>query len=128
MREIAIDRSPFFAIEVLSILRRRGLVLLAGDFGHEEHQRGRLYPFLGGNARFQNLPARISAASRAPLLPCFVVRDERSGYRLEIAEPIFPDERGEDGLMERLILVFEQYVRRFPEQWLCIHRYWSDGA
>jgi len=133
VREIAIDRSPFFSIEILSVLRQRGLVLLAGDIGHEAHATGRTYPFLGGRARFQSLPARLAVASGAPLLPCFVVRDENGtdglapgGYRLEIAPPIFPGEGGEDALMSKLLLVFEEYLRRFPEQWLCIHRYWSD--
>ena len=127
VREIAIGRSPLFAIEVLAVLRRRGIVLLAGDLGFEADARAgaEVLPFLGGRAPFLALPARAAVASGAPVLPCFIVRDRPGRYRLEMAAPIFPD-GGKEDIMKRLVSVFEEYVRRYREQWLVIHRYWTD--
>jgi lauroyl/myristoyl acyltransferase len=31
-------------------------------------------------------------------------------------------------MMRPLVALFEEYVRRYPEQWLIIHRYWRSGG
>ncbi|MBI4617650.1 MAG: lysophospholipid acyltransferase family protein, partial [Planctomycetes bacterium] len=130
LEEIAIDRTPFFGVRVLSILRQGGLVLLAGDIGDPKLEMGELarVPFFGEPAPFPIWPARLSIASGAPILPSFCVR-AGGGYRLEVEPPIFPgafeDPRE---LLARLVAVFEEKVRRYPDQWLVIHRYWRDPS
>ena len=127
--EIAIDRSPFFGVEVLAILRRGGMVLTAADIGFEAPGAGEEYPFLGGKARFLDWPARLSLASGAPILPCFVVRPPgEEGYRLELSPPVFPESAADSReIMARLLPVFERYVRTHSEQWLILHRYWRPS-
>ncbi len=124
--EIPIDPSPLFGVNILRVLREQGLVLLAGDIGFESTTKGDLYPFLGAKARFLGWPARLSMASQAPLLPCFIMRDSQDRYRLEICAPIFPGERdGVEDIMTALVEIFAEYVQRYPDQWLILHRYWE---
>lgn len=124
--EIAIDGSPFFGVEALAVLRRQGMVLVAADIGFGAG-RGEPFPFLGGEAPFLTWPARLSRSSGAPLLPCFIVRQPDGQYQLEIAPPVFPDDQPER-MMAQLLPVFEDLLRRYPEQWLIIHRYWRNGS
>jgi KDO2-lipid IV(A) lauroyltransferase len=132
---IPIDGSPLFTLDVRSVLRRGGMVLVAADLGFDAPGAGDVYEFLGAPAPFWSWPARLALASGAPLLPCFIVRDEAGSYRLDVAAPLFPvgaggDDEGEAvrEMMRPLVALFEEYVRRYPEQWLIIHRYWRSGG
>lgn len=131
IEEIVVGRSPLFGAEVMRVLREGGVIAACGDVGFP-HERGRPVPFLGGRAQLLEWPARIAVRTGAPILPAFVVQDGEPGrYRLEMTAPVVPRE-GEDAeaLLRRLTPVFEAYVRRYPEQWLILHRYWEeeDGA
>lgn len=125
VEEIATDGS-FFTVPVRNVLRRGGFALVAGDVGFA-HQKGEVYPFLDGHARFLTWPARMALSTGAPILPCFVVRGEDGSY-VPIMEPaIDPAEAGDvETLMKQLIGVYEEYVRRYPDQWLILHRYWEQ--
>ena len=131
---IASDGGRFFSLDSLAVLRQGGMVLVAADVGFEAPGAGSLHDFLGAPAPFLSWPAHLALASGAPLLPCFVVRDEAGRYRLEVEAPLFPDEtagRGAEAgeaLMRRLVPLFESYVRRYPEQWLIVHRYWGAAG
>ncbi len=123
--EIAIDKSPFFAVEALATLRRGGMVLAAADDGFGSG-RGKLFDFLGGMAPFLTWPAKLSVSSGAPLLPCFIVRRPNGEYQLEIAPPLFPQaDTDAVEMTSRLLPVFTNVLSRFPEQWLIVHRYWK---
>lgn len=116
-----------FGVRVLEILRNGGFCFLAGDLGFPEATRGRLYPFLGGQARFLVWPARLAIASGAPILPCFVLRDSKGEYFARI-EPALEPEGDLDDLMERLVGIYERYVRAYPDQWLILHPYWVERS
>lgn len=120
--------NALFGVRALDVLRRRGFLLAAADIGFEGGaQRGKRYPFLGGWARFLDWPARLAVASGAPIVPSFVVRDAAGEYRVEMCEAILPEAEGDaEAIMRRLVAAFEVYARRYPEQWLILHRYWED--
>ncbi len=138
IEEIPVEGVPSLqlGLRMLDVLRRDGTLLVAGDVGFDGEDAGAESaprPFFDGWAPFMTWPARVARAARAPLLPCFIVREgngDGDGYRLEIAPPIFPEDHDgdEQAMLDRLTAVFEQFVRRHPEQWLIIHRYWLDGA
>ena len=127
VQEIPTDGNPLFGVKVLDVLRQNGFVLVAGDRGFA-HQKGQAYPFLGGQAKFLTWPARTALASGAPLLPCFVVREDGGEYAVHLEPAIVPGQDGDDvdALMAKLVPVFERYVRRYPDQWLILHRYWEE--
>jgi len=120
--EIVIDDSRFFAIEALRRLREGGIVLLAGD--QVESRDGERFPFLHGEAPFPLWAARLSAASGAPIVPAFAVRDEGGRHRLHLEAPIFSEDREPRAIMEDLVRVFERYVRAHAGQWLMIRPFW----
>ena len=125
--EITTDR-PMFGVQVLDLLRRGGSAFVAGDIGFEGEAVGAEFPFLDGRARFHDWPARLSIASGAPILPCFVpFEGEDAEERIHLEEPILPEDAGDaDEIMRRLVAVFERYVRRYPDQWLILHDYWVE--
>ena len=72
-----------------------------------------------------NIPvgaAYLALASGAPVIPVFVMR-EKGKYATIMEEPIFfRGGHGEHGSairsgMERLLAVFERYIRAYPDQW-----------
>ena len=117
---------PLFVVSARRVLAQGGVVLATADLGFP-HPGGERFPFLGGWARFLTWPAHLSLATGAPLLPSFIVRGPDGEYRIELERPIWPGEAGDAaGIMRSLLRVFERRVRAHPEQWLILHRYWSD--
>jgi Kdo2-lipid IVA lauroyltransferase/acyltransferase len=87
-------------------------------------------PFFGRLA--STTPAMAMAAQRTGA-PTFVAMGVREGQklRLEVEGPIpFPTEvaDGREALVvhtARVTAVLEQFIRRYPEQWLWLHRRWK---
>lgn len=126
-REIAAT-DPLFTLSARRVLDQGGVVLAAVDQGFPG-PGGEDLPFLGGWARFLTWPAHLSRLSGAPLLPCFIVREPDGEYQIELGPAIFPeDEPDAAAIMRRLLPVLADRVRRHPEQWLILHRYWREEA
>lgn len=86
-------------------------------------------PFFGRLA--STTPAMALAAQRTGA-PTFITMGVREGQklRLEVEGPIpFPTEvKGREALVvhtARVTAVLEQFIRRYPEQWLWLHRRWK---
>ncbi|MBM7114949.1 lysophospholipid acyltransferase family protein [Archangium primigenium] len=88
-------------------------------------------PFFGQPASTTPAMAVVARRTGAPVFVVMGVRDE-SGQRLrlEIQGPIAPPEAATE--QEALVAhtaavtaVLEQYVRRYPDQWLWLHRRWK---
>lgn len=125
VQEIAAT-DPLFVVSARRVLAQGGVVLATVDLGFP-YPGGERFPFLGGWARFLTWPAHLSLATGAPLLPSFIVRGPDGEYRIELEEPVWPDKAGDAaGIMQALLKVFERQVRAHPEQWLILHRYWSE--
>jgi len=91
---------------------------------------GIFVPFFGHLAYTPAAPAKLSIATGAPIVPAFTVREADDNYRIYMEEPIFPDpsaEREEEVLrITRLWNAqIEKYVRRYPQQWVWMHRRWK---
>jgi KDO2-lipid IV(A) lauroyltransferase len=86
-------------------------------------------PFFG---RLASTTLALSAAARRSGAPAFVVMAAREGGRLRMfVEGPFPVPDTGDPRADliahtaRLTSVIESYVRRYPEQWLWLHRRWK---
>ena len=90
--------------------------------------QGFFLPFLGRPASVQAGLFRLLARRGTPMVTGFAIRDG-DGWRGEIHEPEFP-QPGSDPEDEarRLATVYsarvEDYVRRYPDHWLWLHRRW----
>lgn len=75
--------------------------------------------------------ARLALRTDAAVVPVFVLWDEKQGkYRLRFDPALELVRTGEDerDVVEntaRFNKVIEDYIRRYPDQWLWIHRRWS---
>ena len=124
------------ASEVLRALREKQLLVLPFD-QNSTRGLGVFVDFFGHAACTNAGIARIGLRAGAPVVPVFIVRQGRSArHRVHVLPIIELEETGDlRGDVERntarMSAVFEDMVRRFPEQWLWVHRRWKtrpDGA
>ncbi|MFA7060871.1 MAG: lysophospholipid acyltransferase family protein [Pedobacter sp.] len=123
------DASPLAIIEAVNVLRRNEVLAILGDRDGSSHTM-RL-DFFG---RPTNIPvgaAYLSLASGAPVIPVFVIL-EKGKYSTIMEEPIFfcgghgEHARAIRSGMERLLAVFEQYIRAYPDQWYNYYEFWDN--
>jgi KDO2-lipid IV(A) lauroyltransferase len=123
------DSSPLAIIEAVNALRRNEVLAILGDRDGSSHTI--LIDFFG---RPTNIPvgaAYLSLASGAPVIPVFVLMEENGRYATIMEEPIFfCGGHGEHGSairsgMERLLAVFERYIRAYPDQWYNLYDFFG---
>lgn len=92
---------------------------------------GIFIPFFGVPAATSTAAARLAHATGSILLPAFMVWDEEAGkYVAYFEAPIEIEKTGDSEqdirrTTEEMSKLVEAYVRRFPEQWLWIHKRWN---
>lgn len=120
--------SPFASLELASVLRRGELVAM-----HLDRSTGGAHiqlPFFGKSAAFPLGPATLARATRAPIVPVFMVREGSKGFHVRAEDPIevAHTRNREHDLVEatqRMVAVYESYVRRYPLQWFNFHDFWA---
>ena len=119
------DESPK---TLLRILKSNGLIGILADQDVDSVD-GIFVDFFGMPAYTPKAPVVFSLASGAPLVPCFMIREGMS-HRLVIEDPIYMEEKAtrEESIRfntERWSRIVESYIRRYPEQWVWMHRRWK---
>jgi len=115
---------------VLRALHDRQLLVLPFD-QNSTRGLGAFVDFFGVPASTNTGLARIALRADAPIVPVFIVRQGRSARHKVYVLPIMEAEHTGDmqrdvlATTARLSAVFEEMVRRFPEQWLWVHRRWK---
>ena len=92
--------------------------------------QGAFVPFFGIPACTGSGLARIARKTGAAVLPGFLLEEPDGRYRLHFGEEIALEvtrdsERDAIANTRRFTAVLEEYVRRYPEQWLWMHRRWK---
>ena len=90
-------------------------------------QRGQVVPFLHGRMRLPVGPVKLAQLTGSPIIPVFLVRGERGGFRVHITEPISVDPDAElvdgvDPALRQIAQAIQFFVAKYPEQWLVLHR------
>jgi len=120
---------------VLRALRSNRIVAMLSD--QDAGLSGVFVDFLGLQASTPYGPGRLAWKTGAPLLPGMAVRHDRSTHELVICEPVAapPDGASEDEAVRHYTQgytsVFEDFIRRYPEQYFWMHRRWKtrpEGA
>ncbi len=95
-------------------------------------RHGVLAPFFGRLASTAPGIITLSLKAGAPILPVFMVRRQGAAHTIVIEEPLVIPEKG--SLEERVhagVAAYmegvERYVRRYPAQWLWLHRRWKTS-
>ncbi len=123
------DSSPLAIIEAVNALRRNEIVVLLGERDGSSHTL--LLDFFGRSTEIPVGAAYLALTSGAPVIPVFVPL-EGGSYSTYMEEPIyFAGKHGEHAAViregtQRLLRVFEQYIRRYPDQWYNFFPYWRN--
>jgi Kdo2-lipid IVA lauroyltransferase/acyltransferase len=118
------------AVGALRAVRRGGLLVLPFD-QNSVRDLGIFVPFFGVPASTNAGLALIALRTGAPVVPVFLVREGRSARHVVHVLPFLYAERTGDmeadlvRNTQRFSQVFEDMVRRYPEQWLWVHRRWK---
>jgi KDO2-lipid IV(A) lauroyltransferase len=115
---------------MLRTLHAGGTIGILVDLNTQPHE-GVFVDFFGIPASTTAGISAIALRTKAPVLPVFAPWDEQRGrFVLYIDPPLTIETTGHEetdivNLTARLTSTVEQYVRRFPEQWLWIHKRWN---
>ena len=123
------DSSPLAIIEAVNALRRNEVLALLGD--RDGSSQTISLRFLGRDANIPTGAAYLSLASGAPVIPVFVPL-ENGKYSTLMGDAIyFQGGRGRradvirEG-MRRLVSIFEEHIRRYPDQWYNFFDFWEQ--
>lgn len=120
------DESPR---KMLKVLRSGGILGIVPDQDVDSID-GVFVDFFGRQAYTPTAPVKLAVAARTSLLPGFVIRREDDTHELVIGEPIeLPENAGDEEAVARSTQawtsVLEKYVRKYPEQWVWMHKRWK---
>lgn len=116
--------------DVLRALRERGLLVMPFD-QNSTRGLGTFVDFFGLPASTNTGIARVALRAGVPVAPVFIVRQGRGSRHVVHALPLLHlapsgDMEGDvQRYTQQLSVVFEEMVRRYPEQWLWVHRRWK---
>ena len=121
---------PFAFMEMIQTLRRNELLAMLVDRPYAG--TGTPVDFFGHETEFSTGPALLHQHTGAAVLPAFVLQAGRGGY-LTLAEPLIPMEEGASAQAaiaintQRIATVFEDIIRRHPEQWFNYTSIWKEA-
>ncbi len=129
--EIRVDRSFAPTLSVLRALKANAIVAMQGD--RDFDNTGVPVPFFGREAYFPRGPLLVAMATRATVLPAFIVRAPDGRYRAIVEAPLEIDREGDretalEKNIRRYVAILERYVSQHPEQWYCFYPFWEDPS
>ena len=115
---------------VIRALHDRQLLVLPFD-QNSTRGLGVFVDFFGVPASTNSGIARLALRTGAPVVPVFIVRDGVHGrHRVHVLPIMYVQRSGDFGsdvrrATQQFSDVFEDMVRRYPEQWLWVHKRWK---
>jgi KDO2-lipid IV(A) lauroyltransferase len=113
----------------LRLLKENKLVVLVGDRDFTE--KGVVGEFFGRQAIFPEGPAAFALQTQAPIIPGFMLRNSDDTFTLQFEKPLTFKTTGEKEKDMREVIkeytgIFEDYIRRYPDQWFMFRRFWKQ--
>lgn len=124
IKEIPLIKDRFSSLRALRLLQDKGIIAMQGD--RLQFDKGISLPFFGSKATFPKGPFQLAATSDATILPVFIVRGKGTDYKIFLEKPLFMSEDGLEKNISRVISIFEDYIRRFPDQWYTFMPFWDE--
>ncbi|MFH1519080.1 MAG: lysophospholipid acyltransferase family protein [Candidatus Omnitrophota bacterium] len=80
-------------------------------------------------AHFPRGVAFFALKTKAPIIPIFLVRENKNYYHLIFDKAISYSAAGEDqvAIIKQCNLVLEKYIKKYPQQWYVFQKYWTDN-
>ncbi len=114
---------------IFRALQSNRLVLWLSD--QDAGKRGVFVDFLGRPASTPYGAGRFAESTGAPLLPAMIVRHDGGRHEIVVSPPVprpsaelDTDERVRQ-LTQGYTRIFEEFIRRYPEQYFWMHRRWK---
>jgi len=87
--------------------------------------------FFGRPTKFLRTPALLASFSGAPLVPCFVYRDDEKGVAVECGPMIRVSPSGDrdanvKAAIQSVAALIEGQIRRHPDYWYQFYPFWRD--
>lgn len=116
------------ARKILEVLKNNELLGIMPDQDIDSVE-GVFVNFFGRPAYTPIAPVALAMKMGCPILPCFIIR-ENGGHKIIIEDPInlrITDNKQEDIVKntQAWSAIVESYIRRYPEQWVWMHRRWK---
>jgi len=118
------------ARKMFRVLERGELLGMMADLNVQEKE-GVFVDFFGVPASTTTSIAKLALHTNAVVMPAFAVWDESKGKYVIYLEPPIEYEKTENAeedikiLTQKVTKVVEKYVRKYPEQWLWVHKRWN---
>jgi KDO2-lipid IV(A) lauroyltransferase len=113
----------------LDILKENRVLALVGDRNFSE--KGIVLDFFGRPAIFPPGPAALSLKTGAKIILGFMLKNEDDTFTLKFEKPlefISTGDKDNDliGLTTQYRDIFEDYIRKYPDQWYMFRKFWKD--
>lgn len=118
------------ARQMFRVLEKGELLGILADLNAQERE-GVFVDFFGVPASTTASIARLAMKTGAAVLPAFAVWEEEKKKYVVYLEPEIEFEKSADDeenvkiLTQKITNTVEKYVRKYPEQWLWIHKRWN---
>ncbi|MCU0652621.1 MAG: lysophospholipid acyltransferase family protein [Candidatus Omnitrophica bacterium] len=113
--------------QCLDILKKNEALALVGDRDFTE--KGIVLDFFGKPCFFPEGAAAFSLKTGAAIVPGFMIRNKNDGFTLRFEKPLEFSPSGNRnpdiaGIIKLYKGIFEDYIRRYPDQWYAFRRFW----
>jgi len=113
--------------QCFSRLKENNVLALVGD--RDFTLDGTTAEFFGRKSIFPQGPAVLSLKLGSPIVCGFMIRKPDDKFMLVMEEPIkaVPSgnkEKDIEDLMKKYISIFENYIRKYPDQWYMFKNFW----
>jgi KDO2-lipid IV(A) lauroyltransferase len=117
------------AAHILKALKNKGIVGYVLD-QNMQNENGIFVNFFGRQACTIKGLATLAGRYASPIVPAFIVSEPSGLHRIYIEKSYVPDDpkglkEKEFELTQRYTALIEEWIRRYPEQWLWGHRRWK---
>lgn len=113
---------------ILKALRGKNIVGVLSD--QDAGRKGMFVDFFGRPTSCHSGPFEIAKHTDSLILPNFIVRTGGPYHKLHLEEYIdFRDTKSPDDVKENLqkfAKLLESYIRKYPDQWLWLHKRWKS--
>lgn len=115
--------------EITDALRRREAVGILSD--QDGGKRGEFVNFLGRLASTPKGAAHFSLRTGAPIFPVFIIREKGPYHTITIEDDISVLQSGDikkdiHEILQRFADALAKYVKKYPGQWLWLHKRWKS--
>ncbi|MEW6171157.1 MAG: lysophospholipid acyltransferase family protein [Candidatus Omnitrophota bacterium] len=115
------------AHQCLNKLKSNNIVCIAGD--RDFTQNGIILDFFRKPTLIPRGAASFSLITGTPIIPGFMIRNPDDTFKLILEKPIEFISTGDrevdtKELTKKYLLIFEKYIKTYPEQWYMFREFW----